>query len=162
MSSQPESARRLDRVIGETEPLLRVIPARVTTDRASPNAWSICELLGHLIDSASNNHQRFVRAIWQDDLVFIGYDQDHWVTAQQYQASDWQELITLWASLNRHLVRVMACVPEPVRTRVHQRHNLDAVAFRAPKSVDEATLAYFMTDYVDHLEHHLRQVFART
>ena len=53
--------------------------------RPGRGRWSAKEIVGHLVDSAANNHQRFVRAQWQDDLVFPGYAQDAWVEAQRYQ-----------------------------------------------------------------------------
>jgi hypothetical protein len=96
--------------------------------------------------------------VWQDDLVFPGYDQEGWVELQRYQDADWRELLDLWVAFNRHIATVMSAVPDDVRLRVHARHNLDEVAMRAPERAAQATLDYFMTDYVDHLEHHLRQI----
>ncbi len=151
-------AQRLARAVASAEPRLRRIPNAGAGVRPAPGKWSPREVIGHLVDSASNNHQRFVRATWQPNLVFTGYTQDGWVELQRYQEGDWSDLVTLWASFNRHLARVMTAVPEEVRLRVHTEHNLPDVAFRAPASPEQATLAYFMADYVDHLEHHLRQV----
>ena len=152
------TSQRLSSSIAVTEPRLRALPEAEASLRPAPGKWSPKEIIGHLIDSASNNHQRFVRATWQPNLVFDGYAQDGWVELQRYQDAAWGDLITLWASYNRHLARVMASVPEAVRTKVHTEHNLDRVAFRAPRAPQDATLAYFMADYVDHLEHHLRQI----
>ena len=126
--------------------------------KPSPTAWSAKEIIGHLIDSASNNHQRFVRARWMDDLVFAGYEQDGWVAAQRYQHTDWHELLDLWALYNRHLARVMEGVPDDVRLRVHTRHNLNERAFTTVPAGEPTTLDYFMRDYVAHLHHHLRQL----
>ena len=125
--------------------------------RPSPGAWSAKEIIGHLIDSASNNHQRFVRARWQDDLIFDGYQQDGWVAAQRYNETDWHELLDLWALFNRHLARVMDAVPDDVRLRVHTRHNLYERAWTVVAADQPTTLDYFMRDYVAHLKHHLRQ-----
>lgn len=141
----------------------RATPALTALEDSSalapaPGKWSPREVIGHLIDSASNNHQRFVRARWQDDLVFSGYAQDAWVTAQRYQEAPWGELLTLWGSFNRHLARVMAATPAAVLTKPHTRHNLHEVAFHAVPAGEPATLDYFMRDYVEHLEHHLRQI----
>jgi hypothetical protein len=124
----------------------------------APGKWSPREVLGHLIDSASNNHQRFVRAQFQDDLVFAGYDQDAWVRVQQYHHSSWLELVVLWRAFNLHLARVMAATPDAVRTRVHTRHNLDKLAWESVPAGAPTTLDYFMNDYVGHLQHHLRQI----
>ena len=126
--------------------------------RPGPGKWSPREIIGHLIDSASNNHQRFVRAQLQDDLVFPGYAQDAWVAAQRYQDANWRELVNLWSAFNRHLAGVMEATPESVRLRPRHRHNLDELAWRPVPRDTPATLDYFMGDYVDHLEHHLRQI----
>jgi hypothetical protein len=132
--------------------------------RVRPGKWSPRELLGYLIDSAANNHQRFVRARFQSDLVFAGYDQDDWVSAQRYQESPWPELVELWSAYNAHLARVMAGVPDEVRLHPHRHHNLDALAWRPVPAGTPATLDYFMADYVGHCRHHLEQLLgpART
>lgn len=137
--------------------LLRLADADVTR-RPSPDRWSPKEMLGHLIDSASNNHQRFVRAQSQDDLVFPGYEQDDWVRAQRYREADWPALVTLWWMYNTHLVRVMAAVPADVRFRAHRRHNLDEIAWQPVPSGEPATLDDLMRDYGAHLRHHLAQL----
>lgn len=151
-------AQRLASTVALAEPRLRDISADAASLRPAPGRWSPREIVGHLVDSASNNHQRFVRAAWQPNLVFSGYQQDGWVELQRYQEADWFDLVTLWSSFNRHLARVMSAVPDAVRTKVHTEHNLHDVAFRAPSAPEQATLAYFMADYVNHLDHHLRQI----
>lgn len=158
MSTEPESAGRLRNAVAEAEPLLRAISELDSAQHPAPGKWSPRQIIGHLIDSASNNHQRFVRAVWQEDLVFAGYEQEGWVELQRYQDTAWSELLTLWSAFNRHLATVMTAVPPAVRTRVHTRHNLDEIATRAPATTAQQTLEYFMADYVDHLELHLRQI----
>ena len=128
--------------------------------RPAPGKWSAKEIIGHLIDSASNNHQRIVRAAWQNDLIFAGYAQDAWVSLQGYQVAPWSQLIDLWASYNLHLSRVMLAVPEVVRLRSHARHNLHELAWQPIPQDQPATLDYLMGDYVGHLHHHLRQIEA--
>ena len=138
--------------------LLRALDDAATAARPALGQWSPREIIGHLVDSASNNHQRFVRARFQDDLVFPPYEQDDWVAAQRYQEADWPELVTLWRSYNLHLARVMDAVPDDVRFREHTRHNLDRIAWVTVPADEPATLDYFMRDYVGHVRHHLRQV----
>jgi hypothetical protein len=101
-----------------------------------------------------------VRAQWQTDLIFEGYPQEDWVTAQRYQSAPWAELLDLWQAYNLHLARVMAAVPSEIRLAPHTRHNLDVVAFVRPSADQPVTLDYFMDDYVAHLKHHLRQIEA--
>jgi len=68
-------------------PLLRLleIPEQQSAIARSEDKWSPKEIIGHLIDSASNNHQRFVRAQFTDELIFAGYEQEGWVRVQDYQ-----------------------------------------------------------------------------
>jgi DinB family protein len=124
----------------------------------APGKWSKKEIIGHLIDSAANNHARFVRAQTSSDLVFDGYDQDEWVRVQRYRERRWEDLVRLWQEYNRHIAFVMAATDEPALTRPRARHSLDTIAFKAVPSTQPVTLEYLMRDYIDHLEHHLRQV----
>jgi hypothetical protein len=126
--------------------------------RPAPGKWSPREIVGHLIDSACNNHRRFVTMRDSDDLLADGYAQDEWVSAQRYQDAPWQELVTLWQLYNRHLARVMTFTPAHDRERSRTVHNLEKRAFHPVPSETPVSLGYFMNDYVDHLEHHLRQV----
>ena len=120
--------------------------------------WSAKETIGHLIDSASNNHQRFVRAQFKDDLVFEGYAQEDWVRAQAYNEEPWPLLVGLWRLYNLHLAHVMEHAPESARTSQRARHNFHEIGF-APISADEpSTLEHLMLDYIEHLKSHLRQI----
>lgn len=154
----PSYARRLADAVRRATPALLALDDDATGRRPAPGKWSPREIIGHLIDSASNNHQRFVRMRDRDDLVVDGYEQDAWVAAQRYQDAPWEELVMLWMTYNRHLARLMAATPVAARERVRHAHNLHLRAYR-PVAADRAvTLEYFMNDYVDHLEHHLGQV----
>jgi hypothetical protein len=165
MSENAEAARsgpayvlELSNTIERALPRLLALDDESTSRRSAPGKWSAREIVGHLLDSAANNHQRFVRAQLQDDLIFDGYAQDEWVRAQQYQQADWRELVHLWAAYNRHLARVMAAVPAGVRLRPRARHNLDRIGFRPFATGSPATLDDLMRDYVAHLQHHLAQL----
>jgi hypothetical protein len=153
-----EYVAELREIVERATPALLALDDLTTVRRPAPGKWSPREILGHLIDSAANNHQRFVRAQFQDDLVFPGYDQDAWVAAQRYHETAWPDLVTLWRAYNLHVARVMAAVPEEARLRPRARHNLDRIAWVAVPADQPATLDYFMRDYVGHLRHHLRQI----
>src|SRR5262249_7781111 len=124
----------------------------------APGKWSPKEVVGHLIDSASHNHQRFVRAQFTDGLVFPGYEQAIWVAAQDYRAAPWTELVGLWLLFNLHLARVIEAAPVSARRQLRSTHNLDEIAWKPVPPEEPATLEYFMRDYVHHLKHHLAQV----
>jgi hypothetical protein len=126
----------------------------------APEKWCPREVIGHLIDSASNNHQRFVRALFQEDLVFPGYQQDSWVAAQDYRHAPWQDLVQLWRTFNLHIARIMEHTPSDQLEKPRRRHNLDEIAWKTVPKDQPTTLEYFMADYVGHLKHHLRQVGA--
>src|SRR5688500_242952 len=139
------------------EELLRV-PADVAAQPPAPGKWLIKEIVGHLIDSALNNHQRFVRAQWSSDLVCPPYDQDAWVSTQHYADAPWPDIVVLWRELNRHLARTMAVIPLHERERPRHPHNLHQIAFRAVPADQPVTLEYLMCDYVEHLKHHVDQL----
>jgi hypothetical protein len=121
--------------------------------------WSAKQIIGHLIDSASNNHQRFVRGQFTDDLVFPGYEQETWVAVQHYDDEPWLLLVDFWRLYNLHLIHVMANVPEEVLTKLRHPHSLKRIAWKTVSEDEPVTLEYFMQDYVAHLRHHLDQIF---
>src|SRR5262245_2568653 len=138
----PGYVEELRLVVEHATPALLGLSDDASARPRAPGKWSPREVIGHLIDSASNNHQRFVRAQFQDDLVFAGYDQDAWVRLQQYQNAPWPELVALWRAFNLHLAHVMAVLPESYRLRVHHRHNLHELAWQPVPREQPTTLDY--------------------
>ena len=120
--------------------------------------WSTKEILGHLIDSATNNHARFVKAQLKDDLTFEGYEQEAWVATQQYHNESWPALVSLWTSYNRHLLHVIASIPDDRLKQRCREHSLNKIAWKVVDDKEPATLEYLIRDYVEHMKHHLRQV----
>ena len=153
------TAKRLHAAMDAAEPRLRSISDTASIRHPAPGKWSSREILGHLIDSAHNNHGRFVRAQFRDDLVFPGYAQDAWVRVQGYRDAPWPALIDLFVAYNRHVARVIGRVPPEVASRPRAEHNLHELAWQRVPADAPATLAYFMSDYVGHLEHHLAQIW---
>ena len=149
-------AARLRSVVERAASRLAAISDADSARAPAPGKWSPRELVGHLVDSASNNHQRFVRARFREDLEFPGYDQDEWVEAQAYQEASWEDLVALWRTFNLHIAHVMDHTPEAVRLREVRRHNLDEIGWQTVPKSEPTTLDAFMADYVGHLEHHLR------
>ena len=126
--------------------------------RRGAGKWSSKEILGHLIDSAANNHARFVTAQCKDDLIFPGYDQKAWVALQHYQQESWHALVALWKAYNLHLLHVVSSVPEGKLMQPNRRHNLDCIAWKAVDKNEPTTLEYLFRDYIEHMKHHLRQI----
>ena len=130
--------------------------------RPAPTTWSAKEVLGHLVDSAANNHSRFVIAQGRDDLSFPGYDQERWVEVQAYGTQPWPEIIALWVAYNRHLIRIVARIPAGELAKPRRQHTLARIAWRPVAEGEPVTLDYFIRDYVGHLRHHLAQIWERT
>ena len=136
-------------VVNAAEEILRGVSAEESRAPILAGGWSRRQLLGHLIDSASNNHQRFVRASLQDSLEFPGYDQNGWAQVQATEEADWSLLVTLWANYNRYLAHVIAHLP-PAKLEV---------PIRIGQS-EPVTLQFLAEDYLRHMVHHLRQIDA--
>ena len=149
----------LREAVGSVTPRLLALSESEAGRPPAPGKWSPKEVIGHLVDSASNNHQRFVRARFREDLVFPGYQQEEWVKAQRYASAPWAVLVGLWSSFNLHLARVIEATPADVRQKPRVRHNLHELAWKAVPQNEPATLEYFMRDYVGHLRHHIAQIF---
>lgn len=140
----------LIRVVDHATPELRAIDEARAGSKPKADVWSVKEILGHLIDSASNNHQRFVRAQLAGELTFPEYEQNGWVASQGYQTRPWSELIDLWVVYNQHLAHVIRRIPDAsanvsCRLGTHEPITLTALA----------------QHYVGHVRHHLEQIQQR-
>ncbi len=128
--------------------LIRQIPDEEFFHKPAPGKWSKKETLGHLIDSATNNHQRFVRGQFEN-TPFIVYDQDNWVTCSRYNDMPGSHVIAFWESYHRHLIEVIKYIPAESLSRTCKTNEPEPV-----------TLQWLIEDYVKHQEHHLRQIVA--
>jgi hypothetical protein len=126
---------------------LGALDETVAAAPAIPGGWSRKQLLGHLVDSASNNHQRFVRAALADSLAFPAYDTDRWSGLQDAQHAEWSTLVALWANYNRYLAHVIANLPAGKLDVLCRIGSNDAVSLR-----------FLAADYLRHLNHHLHQI----
>jgi uncharacterized damage-inducible protein DinB len=156
--SMVEVATDLRRTVDGATERLKTNPPDRAKEPIAAGKWSAQEIIGHLVDSASNNHGRFVRAQLTDDLFFPGYDQAAWVSVQQYSARDWSELIALWRTFNSHIAHVVERIPQDVASQPRSRHNLDEIAWKTVPREQPVTLEYFVRDYVAHMKHHLAQI----
>lgn len=131
------------------------------TSSRENNKWSKKEILGHLIDSASNNHQRFVRVQFTNDLFFPGYDQNEWVRIQDYQSANWHSLVELWKDFNFHIIHILNRIPDEELNKKRVNHNLNQIAWMEIPASEPVTLEYFIRDYFGHMRHHLNQLMER-
>src|SRR5215467_12788945 len=104
-------ASDLGRTVAQAKARLLELDNADTSTRPSENKWAKKEILGHLLDSASNNHQRFVRAALQGSLTFPGYDQNFLVDLERFADIDWNFLVDFWAAYNRFLAHVINSLP---------------------------------------------------
>jgi hypothetical protein len=116
--------------------------------KPTPDKWSKKEIIGHLIDSAQINLQRFVRCTYEENFR-LTYEQVEWVAAQHYQKADINELLDLWSLLNRQIIRVWENYP-PER--------LTARCDNSKQEPNLQTVEWLANDYVEHLLHHLKQI----
>jgi hypothetical protein len=142
-----ELSYELARVVDAAEVRLRGVSEAGSEVSVLAGGWSRKQVIGHLIDSASNNHQRFVRAMLQESLETPGYDQAGNVRVQAVQKAEWLLLVSLWASYNRYLAHVIAQIP------ANKLETPCRIGGREP-----VTLRYVAEDYLAHLLHHLRQI----
>jgi hypothetical protein len=133
-----------ERILDESSQKLLKYSEDEAGKKPAPDKWSKKEILGHLIDSASNNHQRFVRMQMENNLQLPSYEQNQWVAIQHYNTVAWNELIRLWEAYNFHLLHILWNVnpAKLVNTAIVGDNN-------------EATLEFIIEDYVGH---HLEQI----
>jgi len=141
-------ANELVGVVETASHKLRLLQETEVSLKPAPGKWSKKEILGHLIDSATNNHQRFVRSQMTDELSFPGYEQDEWVRRQDYNSKPWNELVELWRLFNRHVAHII--------------RNLSEEKLQTPcrigQSAEPVALGLIVEDYLSHMRHHLHQL----
>lgn len=140
------SIQRLNYLCNLIPGLIASIPDLDFDHKAAPDKWSKKEILGHLIDSATNNHQRFVRIQFEDNPKIV-YDQNNWNTCSYYQNMSRHDIVELWKVYNLHLARIAGNIPENLLQRTGLTNEPNPV-----------TLQWLFDDYVEHMEHHLKQI----
>ena len=126
---------------------LRMISESQASLRPAVDEWSKKEIVGHLIDSAANNHHRFIRAQQTAELAFPAYEQTVWVKLQAYNHCPWQPLIDFWRLYNLHLAHTIERIPDDKLDTVCK------IGENAP-----VTLKFLVEDYLTHLNLHVRQL----
>ena len=137
---------------------MRLIPDSKAAVKPDVNKWSNKEIIGHLIDSACNNHRRFILAALEGQMVFPVYAQDEWVEIQKYNSASWQQLIDLWQMYNHRIIQVLDGLPLDIMKNNIKHHNLDQICWKKPDVNKGVNLEYLIRDYFGHLLHHLKQL----
>jgi len=140
-----ETLQELSALINEQYKSLMDVREPEFSKRPGPGRWSGKEILGHLIDSASNNIQRFIRGQYEKETSII-YEQDTWVLLNGYQEAPLSELATLWYLMNRQIMRIIEKMPAENTERI-------ILINGQPRSLE-----WILEDYVRHLKHHLDQI----
>jgi DinB superfamily len=139
-----ETALELEGIINRHLPGLISITGEEYSLKTTPEKWSKKEILGHLIDSAHSNIRRFAVAQYEDN-PYIRYNQDKWVTINNYQHWPAEEIIQLWHLLNKQVCHILYNTPENMYQRTAQSDAL-------------YTIEWLAADYVKHLLHHLHVI----
>ena len=142
------AADQLSETVRAAKPRLLDISDAWASAKPYADKWSLKEILGHLVDSAANNHQRIVRMQESRDIGVFKYTQQHWVASQKYQSRPWEAIVELWYQYNLHLAHLIGEVDPKALEHVCDMGYPHA-----------ATLAFVIEDYLRHVKHHLAQVF---
>jgi hypothetical protein len=145
-----EIAQQIRTAVKDAKIQFLVIDQEIASIKPAPDKWSKKEILGHLIDSAANNPQRFVRAVYNEADNFPTYKQNEWVRIQQYNDSSWKSLIELWAAYNNHLSDLLERIPVSSKS--------------APCNLgksEPASLEWVVKDYLRHMNHHINKIIEK-
>ncbi|MBZ5584625.1 MAG: DinB family protein [Acidobacteriia bacterium] len=143
-------AERLRSAVAHEEPLLRAIADSSAGAGPGVQRWSKKQELGHLIDSATNNRVRFVKASLEGRFEGPSYEPRGWVDLGGYAEMPWAELVALWKALNSALATLVSRIPEERRT----------AECRIGESLS-APLEFVVDDYIQHMQHHLDHILSR-
>ncbi|MCG8308379.1 MAG: DinB family protein [Cytophagales bacterium] len=145
MKEVTDVIQSLEQLIAEVPAKFKRLSIEEINHKPSPGKWSKKEILGHLCDSCFNNLHRIIRVQYEEQ-PFIVYDQEEWVKRQNYRERDFDDVLDLWISLHRQFIHALKSFPEN-----HLNSLLDWGG--------EVTAQFVITDYLDHHNHHLRQIF---
>ena len=141
----------LQQTVDAELPHLKALPESAAVVRpAGSDTWSPKEELGHLIDSAANNHIRFVRGALETEFRGAPYAQNAWVNMHDYQGLPWNTIVDFWHQYNTLLARLVSHIPEA---------QMDTQCFIGSSA--PVTLRFVIEDYVLHLRHHIDRLLKR-
>ncbi len=144
----------ISQLVNEWEPKLLSLPTDVITQKRNSQGRTIKQILGHLVDSASNNNHRIVHLQYRENpMEFPNYatngNNDRWIAIQNYQDENWEDLVQLWKYYNKHFVHVVNNI---------NPDKLDNAWISAPNK--NIKLKEMVLSYLDHLKLHLKEIDA--
>ena len=144
---------RFEAIVSSFHERLLTIPEGKTSVKPAPDKWSLKEIVGHLVDSASNNHQRFVRLQEERSLNLPGYNQENWVRIQRYNSMNWDDLVRLWHLMNTLLLHIIEGMGGDTMGNVY-------LAAGGPMTLEALVNDYFrhMQAHVEHFEERLAEL----
>lgn len=140
----------IQEVVEREEQILQNLSNEIILAKRNKQDRTVKQILGHLIDSASNNHQRMVRLQYIDtQLDFPDYrqDNDRWISIQRYQSADWNNLIQLWKFYNLHIIHIINTVN--ISTLANYWHDFEGA---------KVTLKDMIEGYLSHLHLHINEI----
>ena len=146
------SNRELAALVAEWEPKLMALTTEIIESRRNSQNRNIKQIVGHMVDSASNNTHRLIHFQYQTDpMIFPDYahlgNNDRWIAIQNYETENWHDLVKLWRYTNQHLVHVIGNLnPE----------KLEHVWLTAVDT--QVTMREMVVDYLPHFQLHLREI----
>lgn len=152
MVTTKNTAQELSQIISEFSIAIKNIPDELFSAKPNSDKWSKKEVLGHLIDSANNNLRRFICGQYEDHPKII-YQQDFWVTANNYQSIEKENIIQLWNLINYQICEVLQNMPI---------ENENLMCNTGRDKVELHSLVWLADDYVKHLKHHLNQILPKS
>jgi len=144
----------LSQLIPLWEEKLSALPQKTITNRKNSQDRSIRQIVGHMVDSATNNIHRVIHMHYQEspvrypDYANMGTN-DKWIAIQNYQEEDWGELVQLWASVNRHMVHLIGQIDESFLNQQWISALNEKISLKA-----------MITDYQKHFKLHLNEISA--
>ena len=139
----------IQQYINTWEQKLIELPDEILSNHRNQQNRTIKQILGHLVDSAANNHQRMIRLQYHQQLEFPDYQQDNdlWIAIQDYQHADWNTTVQLWKYFNLHMIHVIDSVDEDKLCNTWQ--NFENVI---------VSLQQMIEGYLSHLELHFNEI----
>lgn len=152
MTQLEKNHQILIELLEKWEPILLSLPKATIENKHNKQNRTIKQILGHMVDSASNNTHRIIHLQYQPTpLIFPDYaslgNNDRWIAIQNYQSENWQNLVNLWKYSNLHIIHVMQNVDESKLGNIWLTATGESVS-----------LIDMMTNYLSHFELHISEI----